>query len=449
MFKKKKKKMNFSFSSLVLSRSLSSSPLFTSGFKNMLIQNSKFSHFSSQILRDFSGKTTIKNTDFSSFASSVVHVSKASIDQQILTSSFSSKDSFLTIIRSRFQNIVSNQGAVVYNPGTNIGTLTIHAASFNNCFSEKNSGAIFFECNAFTCTSTCFSNCGSKIGVGSVINAAAGSLIKLKSIHIHGNYANTETTDICSIVGKITFEAKGGNITNIDQKGVAIKINAETDNSLDIREFIFRNLNKTSALELIGNKECTISTVLFENINVKDSSALLFTKNQAIMILFAFFTKVEGKIVTLTSSSATFNNCKFDKTIKCNLTGLHLDNCLTSFEGPKPSIDIGYDYNNCWLPIQTIQQETTVSRSIFKLILYFIVVIIVGACLIRYIRLNFMADTAEREVLERLNVFEGEENPQIKIMLMDAREGTQLDKDEKISKEEFEEQPDDDATINL
>ena len=434
--------MNFSFSSLVLSRSFSSSPLFTSGFKNMLIQNSKFSHFSSQILRNFNGKTTVKNADFSRFASSVIHVSKASIDQQILTSAFSSKDSFLTVIRSRFQNIISVEGAVIYNPGTSTGTLTVHAASFNNCFSDKNSGAIFFECKAFTCASTCFSNCGSKTGTGSVINAAAGSLIKLKSIHIHGNYVNTEATDICSIVGKITFEVKGGNITNIDQNGAAIRINAETDNSLDVRECIFRNLNKTSALELIGNKECTISTVLFENINVSGSSALLFTKNKAIMILFAFFTKVDGEIVKLTNSSATFTDCKFDKTIKCNLSDLHLDNCLTSFKGSKPDIEIEYEYDKCWLPIQTMQQESTVTRNIFKLIVYFIIVIVLGACFIRFIRLNFMTDTAEREVLERLNVFEGEENPQIKIMLMDAREG----KDDKISKEEFEEQPDDDAT---
>ena len=188
--------MNFTISSLLLSRSFSVSPLFTSGKKNFQIINSNFNYFSSQVVNSRNLKLLVRKTDFSRFTTSALTISQKIVDQQIITEAVESKDEHFTVIQCRFKNILSEEGAIVYFMNKNQGSLTVQSTSFIYCVSNKQSGSISFSGNLFTLKMNCFTECGSRSGRGSIIGVECGHQTKISNNHFYKVFENSEAKDI-------------------------------------------------------------------------------------------------------------------------------------------------------------------------------------------------------------------------------------------------------------
>ena len=434
---------NFTLTSLILKKSFYESPLISQNNIKLNILNSKFNYFSSNILYSKNVNFLAKNSDFIHFSTSSILISKEAIDQQIITHTIQSKDERFTVIQCRFKNILSDLGAIIYTSNDNKGVFTVQSSSFIYCVSNKQSGAIYFTGSLMTLRLNCFSECGSKSGVGSIIKATTTYQTKVSNNHFFKTYANSETSNTIYLYSDNTAEVIGGNITDMHIKGSALYLETLKASKFEVRDYIFEHLSM-GALTLQGNNEGTLSTILFNDLTNSQATVLTFKNNQAIMLPFCSFFQIQQTLISITNSDATFTKCTFDFSIKADLSKLHLDSCESSYTGEKPNISIGLETDSCWASIQTHSLSPSKGLSFLDLIKYLILLIIAFVLIviaIRFIRITFY-DSAEREVLERLNVFEGDENPQIKIMLMEAREGKEFGRDEAMIREAFEEQED-------
>ena len=431
---------NFTLSSLLLQKSLSESPLIAKNNIKLSILSSKFKYFSSNVLYSKNIDFLAKNTDFMHFTSTAIKISKEAIDQQIITHTIQTNDERFTIIQCRFKNILSDLGAILYSSNNEKGVLTVQATSFIYCVSNKQSGAIYFAGSLMTLRLNCFTECGSKSGIGSIIRSSTTYQTKISNNHFFKTYTNSDSISAIFCSSENTADVNGGNITGMGIKGSAMYLETVKASKFEIRDYIFENLDM-NALTLRGNNEGTLSTILFHILTNPQCTVLSFQDNKAIMIPFCQFCNIQQKLLQISNSDATFTKCTFDSSIKTNLSQLHLDSCETSYTGTQTTVSIGFETDSCWASIQT---HSPPSKNVsFLDIIKFMILAIIAAVMvilaIRFIRIKF-TDSVEREVLERLNVFEGEENPQIKIMLMEAREGKEFARDEAMIREAFEEQ---------
>ena len=432
-------KTNLTLSSLFLKRSFSNSPVLSQNSINVKLLNSKFNYFSSQIIFSRSSNIFVKNTDFNHFSNSALQLSSMAIDQQYISQVVETKDDYLTIIKCRFKDILSEEGAIVYFMQKFKGILTVQDSSFIYCVSNKQSGSIAFSGVRLTLKNDCFSECGAKTGIAAIIGASCSEQAKITHAHFYKIFSNSVAKNAIYLKCDDAIELSGGNITGMSIKSTALQLQTQLAQKFEIRDFIFEHL-QMSCLKLEGNQEGTLSTILFDDV-FGDSTVLSIHRNQATILLFCSFFNIKCNLISMEQSQITFNQCKFDETLNQQLNGLHLDSCLTSYKGEKPTISIGFKSEKCWEPLQSHSTPTKslTFADIIKFIIITILTVVLIVCIIIFIRLTF-TDSTEREVLERLNVFEGEENPQIKIMLMEAREGKEINNDQAMIREAFEEQ---------
>lgn len=414
---------NFTLIRLSLANVNTKSPIFTSGIGNLAIDRSSFSNFLSKLIHSSQiHSAKLSRSTFMNFADKAVDVGHFSCKNKVLIDPINLLDAkHVTIERCRFTKINSKTSAISFDAKN--GQIFLDSTSFYNCYSQNSPSSLDLHCHSTSIVFCCFSACNAKQNSNAIYYIKSKQSLFQSNV-ISGSGESYTTENLMSIYTS-KLELIYINTTDILTSSSIYEIQSLGGiDPFNIRLFDIEHCSFKNALKISSASEIHMTQSTFIDLNgtyIIDAS--LF---RVFQITSSDFFKSRVNITRISKPSIDFNNCHFDSTLK--LTDLHIDSCKARFTGTRryklSPIDV-----KCW---STVADINNVNRwtfgRIFSTFIVMIVLTVAVLCAIRFVRINFFEDTAERDVLERLNVFEGDENPQIKMMLMDIRDGKPVSK---------------------
>ncbi|EAY14088.1 hypothetical protein TVAG_351360 [Trichomonas vaginalis G3] len=419
---------NISLLHLSISKLVSQSPMFTHGFHNLDIRHSSFSSFSSKLIHSSSFfNINLKNTYLTNFTTTAIQSDKKIYNSQIFTSPLEARTKSLSISNCRFVNVQSSSGCIVYND--NSGSLALYSTSFSNCHSIDGPVTLYTVTSTYSIEYCCFLDCSSTTSTKTNILTQFSNSGKLSSVSFY-NCECKASSSAGIYIKTDSFRSNMLNISKFTTIGTCLFImskNSDISNDDEIHTAIFDTVKSKYTLGIYNFTSFKVTQTRFENNTAQFIMDVAL--NTLVQVSFSEFYLLDAKLLHGSNSSIVFNNCNFDKTFTF-IEGLPLKNCKFNYEGKKLFEKLPDYQDKCWSTIQNdpSSRDRVSAGKVFNIIILLIVFVVAILCAIRYIRINYFEDHAGRDVLERLNVFEGEENPEIKMMLMDIKNGRTPDK---------------------
>jgi len=333
---------------------------------------------------------------------------------------------YLSVVSCRFRSVQSTNGAIYFVSKTHNGSVNIRKTSFFRCWSNQGTSCVFSASHYLRLNIVCFEECGGGKGETGIMKSISETNNMMQNVI----YSHTDKRSgfhdsiVCS---SQHFESKNNNFSNIMSKftsGFSAFCPNQNTPLLATHFCIYVNASGSSLLSIKLFSEVSISRSLFYMIKVKNA-AILAENNQIFYVGLSSFKLVNSSIIEALSSKPDFNTCYFDSVSSKYISQMHLDNCETNINIRIDSYLVTFDSHYCWAPpldFSNVGKKISI-WNLVSVVFWVIFAVVVSAIAIRLIRKARLNEFSEREVLERLNVFEGEDNPQIKMMLMDARDG--------------------------
>lgn len=397
---------NLTISSLLLSNVHGSDPIFLSKLDSFSIRSSSFSKLCSTCIffirfRNFAAiKSNFRNISGSIFRTNTEFINNKSFDEPI----FSKKSNF-SILHCTFSNINSSNPVIDYL-NRNTGNISVHFVSFSNITSTY---LIKSRSKDFSIVSCCFKDCifenslcDSQSSSSAVMTSSYMSKIEAPVIFYYYSYSTQlKDSNISSVASTRRFSCFGA----IEQ----------TSLFYEVRFSSFENIKSGNVFNFELSNEMIVSMSNFIYLNESRGifSASLVNKSEIYSCIF------RGPIQNLLaeeSNEIKFYGCIFDNDILIDTFGIFY-NCTITDKYDIYSINLLTE--NCWMTFQSFHSRRP-SSFFFKLCFILFFFGIIGFIL--YILVNRYNKARDgREALERLNIFEGEDNPEIKLMLMDIK----------------------------